>query len=366
MADLPAIRSALERIGFTQEARNYITNNQGLDEIEEFRILTDEEVENLCKNIRRPGGTIPNPNPAVQGNIPNPGIPVSLKAETNLKLMCYYIRHCDRISRTVYIPGINANSIRALRHLRDEEKQHKDPEELPTIGKDWTKNMESISEWIRQFMGVSGVSLSYVIRENTGVPPEEEDNQADYDSYMDEMIARSPILSTVNIGSHNRYFTTDNAKVWDLLSMLLRESEGWTYIKGCQRSHDGRKAFWLLNDHYLGPNTIDNQAAAAEKALITLTYKGESRRWNFERYVTAHKHQHQIIESLMDQGYIGIDERALKEKSETNEKMTSHQVVIEYPSPMNDSHCPMTELAESLRCDVFLSHVVKHYNEWRE
>ena len=90
MADPVAIRGALERIGFSQQARTYIVNNQGIDEIEELRILTDEEVENLCKNVRRPGGTIPNPQ-AGQGqpnHIPNPGIPVSLKAENNLKLMC--------------------------------------------------------------------------------------------------------------------------------------------------------------------------------------------------------------------------------------------------------------------------------------
>ena len=56
MADPAAIRGALKRIGFFQQARTYIVNNQGIDEIEELRILTDEEVENLCKNVRCPGG----------------------------------------------------------------------------------------------------------------------------------------------------------------------------------------------------------------------------------------------------------------------------------------------------------------------
>ena len=46
-------------------------------------------------------------------------------------------------------------------------------------------------------------------------------------------------------------------------------------------------------------NTINNQAAAAKKTLQTLTYKGETRRWNFESYVTAHKQQHQILEELV-------------------------------------------------------------------
>ena len=48
------------------------------------------------------------------------------------------------------------------------------------------------------------------------------------------------------------------------------------------------------------------------------------------------------------------DTGELKEKSETNEKMTSHRVVIEYPFPMNDFHCPMTELAESLKSSYLI------------
>ena len=63
MADPAAIRGALERIGFSQQARTYIVNNQGIDEIEELRILTNEEVESLCKNVRRPGVQYPTLKP---------------------------------------------------------------------------------------------------------------------------------------------------------------------------------------------------------------------------------------------------------------------------------------------------------------
>jgi len=312
MAELQAIRDALERIGFSEEASDYITGDQGLDEVEEFRILSDSEVENLCKNTRRPGGIINNPNRGRNNpaTIPNPGVPVSLKAENNLKLMCYYIRHQDRVSRTVRIQDIDSEAIRNLRHLREEEDKHEDPGDLPTIGRDWARNMETIKEWIRQYIGVTGVSLQYVLRTPMEVKPEAEDDSDNYDSLMEEMIARAPILSGGPGSSYSKHFTTDNGKVWDLISSLLREKDCWAYMKHCQRSHDGRGAFWSLHNHYLGPNTIDNQAAAAKKTLQTLTYKGETRRWNFESYVTAHKQQHQILEELVRLGYRGIDERA--------------------------------------------------------
>jgi len=39
-------------MGFTQATINYMTVEQGMDSLEEFRILTDDEVENLCKVLR--------------------------------------------------------------------------------------------------------------------------------------------------------------------------------------------------------------------------------------------------------------------------------------------------------------------------
>ena len=108
MAAIAAIRTVLGRLGFTGVAQTFITDAQGLDTLEEFRILTDSEVESLVKVIRRPGGTIADPAPgaAPDTRIPNPGIAVSLRAGNNLKLTCYYLCHKHKTSRTV-----NANDI---------------------------------------------------------------------------------------------------------------------------------------------------------------------------------------------------------------------------------------------------------------
>ena len=60
-ANLAALRAALVRMGTTAEVANEITATQGIDTIEELRILTDDEVETLCRAIRRPGRLMPNP-----------------------------------------------------------------------------------------------------------------------------------------------------------------------------------------------------------------------------------------------------------------------------------------------------------------
>ena len=62
MADVVALRAALTRLGFSAKGAGFITDNQGLDTLDELKLLTNDEIESLFKVVWRPGGTIPNPN----------------------------------------------------------------------------------------------------------------------------------------------------------------------------------------------------------------------------------------------------------------------------------------------------------------
>ena len=62
MADVVALCAALTCLGFSAKAARFITYNQGLDTLDELKVLTNDEIESLCKVVRRPGGTVPNPN----------------------------------------------------------------------------------------------------------------------------------------------------------------------------------------------------------------------------------------------------------------------------------------------------------------
>ena len=97
-----AMRAAYRRLGFTNQAAAAITDDQDIDSVDELEMLTEEEIESLCKALRRPGGTIANPdagNAGAPAEIPNPGINVSLRAETNLKLAGWFLKHRTRVSR---------------------------------------------------------------------------------------------------------------------------------------------------------------------------------------------------------------------------------------------------------------------------
>jgi len=52
-------------------------------------------------------------------------------------------------------------------------------------------------------------------------------------------------------------------------------------------------------------------AAMAKKKLQTNMCSGETRKWNFEKYVWVQVDQHAILNNLREHGYSGIDRRTM-------------------------------------------------------
>jgi hypothetical protein len=313
MADHAATRALLQRLRFTIAASTTIVNDQGIDSLAELEILSDEDAEGLCKVVRRPGGSVPNPNAGGIGQpptIPAAGENVSMMAEANLKLCGYFLRHQKRIGRTADYVAVTLDAVRQMKDLKESEKDHVDPTVVPDIDlKDMTTTLESVEEYIRGHLGVKKVPLSYGIRKDATVTPEADDPSTNYTILAEEMIARAPIEGAT-ADSWCDTFAQDNIKIWNLLSTIFRGTEIWTYLKPFQRARDGRGAYLNAWDHYLGPDHVDNMASRAERTLETTSYAGEKRRWNFEKFVSMHKKQHTVLENLTEQGYSGIDDRS--------------------------------------------------------
>lgn len=226
------------RLGFSNDAAQAITGDQGIDSIDELKVLSDAEVENLCKVVRRPGGTVPNPADAANP-LPNNGHQVSLRAENNLKLACYYVRHRNRINRPTDAAGITLNNVRGLRHLRDTEINHEDPEEAPKIdASNWPKTLKALEEYIRGFLGTTDVPLLHVTREEQDVPDAAANLAAGqpnspYESVQAEMIARAPHLTTGANPHPTPEYLTDWERVWDLIASVARAHECWDSCQAC-------------------------------------------------------------------------------------------------------------------------------------
>eukprot|EP00978_Attheya_sp_CCMP212_P004879 scaffold10702_cov33-Attheya_sp.AAC.1 len=220
MVVLASTRQLLVRMCFTNAAAAVITDEQGIDELSDYKILTDSEIEGICKVVRRPGGTIPNPNAGDTGQpaiITAPGESVSMIAESNLKLASCYLRHQERICRRVTYADVDLAPVRILRDLKQYEKDNVDLITEPTVDttKDWLATMEAIEEWLRGHLAVNKVPRAYVVRKEMEVPASADDPSADYEMVIDEMIARVPIeTAEEGLGPNGR--TTARQGVLDL------------------------------------------------------------------------------------------------------------------------------------------------------
>jgi hypothetical protein len=123
------MRAMCERIGFTPGAAAFLEgNHHGINTLEEVVFLNDKDIVSLVKKRWRPGGMIAGPTifvGAAQGNpgplVSNHGHYVSIRAETNLKLAVFYLRHQARISRIVAPASVALTVVRRLRSTKEYE-----------------------------------------------------------------------------------------------------------------------------------------------------------------------------------------------------------------------------------------------------
>jgi hypothetical protein len=210
---------------------------------------------------------------AVQGNpgplVANPGNSVSIRAETNLKLAVFYLRHQARISRIVAPASVALAVVQRLRSTKEYKENFKVTAEQPIINeKDWPRKMEAIREFFGSVLGETGVPLAYVVRDNVEIPPGTYPSEG-YITVAEEMIARAP--------HGNQAYVNDSMEVWSYVANITRDHDCWTYVKPAQRTKHGRRAFLLLWNHFLGPNNYDNIAseAEAEAKLGSVSYTGK-------------------------------------------------------------------------------------------
>jgi hypothetical protein len=183
---------------------------------------------------------------------------------------------------------------------RYEDSFKKTAVEPESNDKDWPRTMESIREYLAAQYGAKGSTLYYVIRQEVEVKPHASDPSDNYDTVYIEMTARAPHTG--------KTFQDDKRKVWDILSNMCAKHPCWVYVKRAQRGKNGRLAYALLFEHYLGPNNVGNMVNATETKLSSTLYNGEKKRFTWETHLRVHTEQQSVLNGLKDYGYSGIDD----------------------------------------------------------
>jgi hypothetical protein len=266
----------LERLGFSDAAAAYLTGTCGIDSLDEIAYLDGiDDIDKTINGVTNLGGTVTTGEGTTRVTSHNNGIPVSIRAVANLKLCVYYLKHMERFQRRPIPNTINLVLVCSYRDQQRHEVGFKKKYEEPEINdKYWPRTLEKIREYLASQYGVTGATLDYVVRAEIDVKPEEEDPPENYETVDQEMAAREP---------HTGHpFVNDRRKVWDIMSNICGKNSCFVYIKPAFRTRNGRDAYMLLFDHFLGPNNVGNMASEAENKLTSTLYNGEKKRFTSE------------------------------------------------------------------------------------
>jgi hypothetical protein len=296
----PPLVASFMRLSFTEEAATAMVEDLGINDVSVLRLMDAEEAKTVCKTLRRPGGTMLNDDDEL---VPNPGTAVSPRAEASLILLVFWARHQRRISREFGPEDITLGAVTSLQELFEDEAKVKDTTDKPTISHDnWHRNMTAIVDYLKLCYGRSNIPLAYVVRDNVAVPDEEDDPRENYNSAADEMIAQAPHEGTT--------FNEDNRKVYRLIKALL-DKVSIIHIEPAAQSENGRRAFLLLRQHYCGLDAVSVAIRNAERAITQASYKGDDRKFTFDKYAANLKQQFTILDDLASQAlYSGVDEHS--------------------------------------------------------
>ena len=142
-----------------------------MDEIYELSLLTNTEVDALCKLVWSPGGTIFDPASRAGGTISAPSCGIRMRAITNMKLACYFIRHQTRTSRACMPETVTLGRVRGIRALKASELSYRLLADKVTIHRgNWPKTLEFLALWISKHLGVTKDPFGYLLRSDKRAP----------------------------------------------------------------------------------------------------------------------------------------------------------------------------------------------------
>jgi len=223
-------------LGITDGDLRNALMDEGLENWTAFRTLGVDGIEDLCNNVRKPGGMI-----LMGGNmVPNRGHAVSIMIELKLKQVSYFATYVWVTQCTWNHNQATLARIETLWQYRM-QKQNETAGEAPVVKK-YTKdcNPRNLFQDIEQALAVAVSdsplrgNLGYVTRTHVKVPgqnglpaghPVLNEEQHDV---LQPTIEQDLQRRTRHNGPHWR---SDNEKVYNILYAYFHDTEGWAFMK---------------------------------------------------------------------------------------------------------------------------------------
>ena len=266
---------------------------EGIVTVNDLLDFDEKTMKQISDNLRRPGGRIPDPNPAAGAGatILTPPFIFGAKSQLRLLAACDLLRYYETVGRTETPTNIRWNPViknfsQQWKSLLDHRKAN-DPD-VPKISKNLMiiKWSEACADFLSRTIGVRTIPLSYVTRPDAAVPvvvlPLAHDlpHSELHGSVEDELVARA---------SHtHQLFKDDLSQVYYYLEEATRGTSYAASIKPYQRSKNGRESWQALIRQYAGEDKWDAEILKQDNLLHTSQWKGQSN-FSLERFIAQHR-----------------------------------------------------------------------------
>ena len=147
---------------------------------------------------------------------------------------------------------------------------------------EWRPWKRETANFIGSIPGVDGVSLDYIIREDT-LP----------DGHVFASEAERRKYEILLEGAE---FMVDNKTVWQIIKKLVSGTSAWSWIERFDKTEDGRGAWKDLYAYYDGPGETEKVEAIARRDLNELKYLGQEHVFSFEKFTTKLQSCFNILE----------------------------------------------------------------------
>lgn len=242
--------------------------SEGLDGL---KYMTDEEVRDTCTSYAK----------RTDGPFPVVLTPVQ---KQRIKSLVLWVKDSDRVGQDLSFPATTSQAefrsaiSESLERDRRRRSQKKEGEsyldstfntKLKSASQ-WEKWLEELNITLCQIIGVRGVPLTYVIREN---------DAPNFDAGLpyDEAVINGMTLT----GEEYKQDARTVHKI--ILKNVHEDSDAYTYIKTLIRHRNGRRDMQALRERYSSDATKQAIINKAKNDLQNLCYKNE-RSFSFEKF----------------------------------------------------------------------------------
>jgi hypothetical protein len=258
----PPMDIILTWIGFEQQAIRERIRTEGFESFDDLLAMKEKDIRDLSESYSR-------------RTVADGRIIFGLRKTRYMIGLIHWVQDFVRIGQSPTIDGIpGAEEFRIALDVAvyraDVRKVEAD--QVDTVSKaadpgkfkderKWQEWEPSFNNYLSCIPGVSGVPLSYVIREKEN--PEEDD----FGSFNEQAIACCKLSGPT--------FQADARKVHQLIKSYLQTETAEQWIKPIARHQNGRMDMEALRNHYGGEGNTSRRIAQAERYRDTLYYKHE-------------------------------------------------------------------------------------------